>query len=87
MFGRSVYQIGAAMSKRTRRVKMTKAEALAEWRSAYLPSVRDCYERDGIPDFPARSESWSEFTDSLCKAGEITLKQYESWMAPPECGA
>lgn len=87
MFGRSVYQIGAAINRRdrVRRVKTTKAEALAEWRSACLPSVVDTYEADGVPDYPARRESWSVFTDSLCKAGEISLKQYESWCSPPEC--
>ena len=88
MFGHSVYQIGAALSRRdrVRRVRMTKAEALAEWRALELPAVRDHYEQDDIPDYPARSESWGAFTDGLCKDGQITLKQYESWSAPPECG-
>lgn len=88
MFGHSVYQIGAYLSRRerVRRVKTTKREALDQWRTAYLPSVQEVYEQDGLPDYPARSESWNNFTDSLCKDGEITLRQYESWVAPPECG-
>ena len=64
---------------------MTKREALAEWRGAYLPSVREVYESDGRADYPARSESWGAYTDSLCKDGQITLKQYETWAAPREC--
>jgi len=86
MFGRSVYQIGAAVSQKRRRVKMTKKEALAEWRAHYLPDVREVYEQDGVPDYPARCESWGEFTDALCKRGTITLKQYDTWTAPSECG-
>ena len=85
MFGHSVYQIGAALTKKVRRVKTTKREALDEWRTAYLPSVKEAYETDGLPDYPARSESWSNFTDSLCKDGQVTLRQYESWVSPPEC--
>ena len=87
MFGRSVYQIGAAVGRRdrVRRVKTTKREALQEWRSLNLPSVREAYEADGVADYPARSESWGAFTDALCKEGQITLKQYESWSCPPEC--
>ena len=65
---------------------MTKREVLEEWRSEGLPAVKAAYEQDGRPDYPARSESWSSLTDSLCKDGQITLKQYESWSSPPECG-
>ncbi len=87
MFGHSVNQIGAYLNKRERkrRVKTTKAEALDEWRTNYLPDVRHYYESDGVADYPARSESWGAFTDSLCKEGQITLSQYESWVSPPEC--
>jgi hypothetical protein len=65
---------------------MTKAEVLAMWRDEVLPHVKAKYEADGIPDYPARSESWGEFTDMLCKDGSITLAQYEGWTAPRECG-
>ena len=88
MFGHSVYQIGAYLSRRerVRRVKTTKREALDQWRTAYLPSVQEVYEQDGVKDGPARRESWGAYTDALCKSGEISLKQYENWVAPPECG-
>jgi len=84
MFGRSVYQIGAALSQRVRRVKTTKAEALSEWRSSGLPSVREAYEADGVADYPARAESWGAFVDALHRAGEVTDSQAQNWAQPPE---
>ena len=33
-------------------------------------------------DSIAKRESWNNYTDSLCKAGDISLKQYESWSNP-----
>ena len=33
-------------------------------------------------DWYAVQYAWSIFTDSLCKNGEITLQQYESWLFP-----
>ena len=32
----------------------------------------------------ARAEAWGIYIDGLCKAGEITQKQYESWGFPWE---
>lgn len=34
-------------------------------------------------DEPAFHESWSNYTDSLCKGGEITERQYNTWSTPP----
>jgi hypothetical protein len=65
---------------------MTKAQALEVFRADIMPIVRERFERDGRADYPARSEAWNEYTDSLCKDGSITLRQYETWTAPPECG-
>lgn len=65
---------------------MTKNEVLRIFREQCLPAIREQYEQDGRPDYPARCEAWSVLTDSLCKDRQITLKQYESWSAPPECG-
>ena len=28
----------------------------------------------------AKSEEWANYIDSMCKSGEITLKQYETWL-------
>jgi len=33
-------------------------------------------------DKPALRQSWHNYIDSLCKDGEITLKQYENWGNP-----
>ena len=33
-------------------------------------------------DKPAKREAWHNFTDSLCRDGQITMKQYESWLNP-----
>jgi hypothetical protein len=33
-------------------------------------------------DIVWKRESWNNFTDMLCKNGEISLKQYESWDNP-----
>lgn len=40
--------------------------------------------RRGIPsnDKPMLAEAWNNFTDALCKSGQITLKQYETWTTP-----
>lgn len=44
----------------------------------------DLYEK-GV-DYWTAHEYWHEFIDALCKAGEITLKQYETWSTPFEYG-
>ena len=47
----------------------------------------DCFLRNVWPyqlysDAVAKREAWNNYTDYLCKAGEITLRQYESWTNP-----
>ena len=51
-----------------------------------LPGIKEHYEQDGEPDWPARSESWNNWTDSLCKNGQISDWQYENWTHPRCCG-
>ena len=65
---------------------MTKAQALDEWRGRILPAVKHYYEQDGKPDYPARREAWNNWTDGLCKDGEITQRQCETWLHPRGCG-
>jgi len=64
---------------------MTREQAIKQWKDQCVQQIKDWYEQDGIPDYPARCESWNEFTDELCKDGYITLKQYSTWAAPREC--
>lgn len=65
---------------------MTKREAVEQFTREILPIVKAQYERDGRPDWPARSEAWNNWTDALCKDGTITSRQYSTWTAPPCCG-
>lgn len=50
-----------------------------------LPYVQEQYEQDGIPDWPARREAWNDWTDMLCRDGEISDWQYENWPQPDCC--
>ena len=51
-----------------------------------LPGVEKEYEQDGIPDWPARRETWNNWTDMLCKNEQISDWQYENWSQPRSCG-
>jgi hypothetical protein len=62
------------------------ADACDQFEFDILPFVRDEYEEDGEPDWPARRESWNNWTDSLCKDGQISDWQYENWSQPRVCG-
>lgn len=61
---------------------MTKREAVKRFKIEILPEVRKRYEADGIVDKPARAEVWNDWTDALCKEGQITTRQYETWGHP-----
>jgi hypothetical protein len=50
-----------------------------------LPEVKAHYEQDGVKDIPARSETWNNWTDSLCKNEQISDWQYENWPHPRSC--
>jgi hypothetical protein len=65
--------------------RMTKREAERYFKGHILPSVKECYELDGQPDYPARREAWNNYTDALCKDGQITPRQYETWVHPRCC--
>lgn len=66
---------------------MTRDEAIVQFQEYVLPFVQDEYEQDGRPDWPARREAWNNWTDGLCKDGEISDWQYENWSHPPDCDA
>ena len=51
---------------------MTPEELYAVWRSEHLPHLVARFELDGIPDKPARRESWNNWIDSLARDGAIT---------------
>ena len=56
--------------------KMTKAEAIKQFKSMY--DAWGCSDDDVI----AKRTYWNDYTDLLCKNGQITLKQYENWGQP-----
>jgi hypothetical protein len=62
---------------------MTKAQAEAVFREHFLPNLK-ATERGGSGrvDAPMRREAWGIYTDSLCKDGSITSRQYNNWLYP-----
>ena len=64
---------------------MTKKEVEEQFKEFILPAIKKQYEQDGERDMVARREAWNNYTDSLCKDGEITLSQYENWTHPRVC--
>ncbi len=65
---------------------MTWEQACRMYRDIFLPVIREKYEQDGLPDWPARREAWNNWTDSLCKNNRISDWQYNNWSQSPECG-
>ena len=65
---------------------MTWEQACEQFASEILPHMQTIYEQDGVPDWPARRETWNNWTDSLCKDGQISDWQYENWTHPACCG-
>ena len=73
------------MASRLPRV-MLHSDASNFFKNEILPIVRFAFERDGIPDWIARSEAWSDWIDSLCEDRQISAWQYENWSHPPCTG-
>ena len=61
---------------------ITFDQACVIFREDILPYVIERYESDGIKDGPARRETWNNWTDSLCKNGQISDWQYANWSHP-----
>lgn len=57
------------------RKKLTKEQVLQMFREVH----QGAFERG---DDIARREAWNNYTDMLCKNGEISVKQYENWSNP-----
>ena len=62
---------------------MTFADACETFTTEILPVIQEQHEQDGEPDWPARCETWCDWTDSLCKNNQISDWQYENWPHPP----
>ena len=61
---------------------ITFDQACEIFREDILPYVIERYESDGIKDGPARREAWTDWTDGLCKDGQISDWQYATWSHP-----
>ncbi len=55
--------------------KLSKAEAVRMFKTDELGHVP-------LDDKHALSQAWNYWTDMLCKNGEITMTQYETWTHP-----
>ena len=64
---------------------MTRDQAIEIFDNHVLPVVIQLHEKDGQFDEPARSEAWNNWTDAMCKDGQISDWQYETWTPPPSC--
>ena len=64
---------------------ITRDEAIVRFETEVLPYVIEECEQDGQRDIPARSEAFNNWTDSLCKNGEISEWQYNNWTHPDSC--
>ena len=64
---------------------MTRDEAIEIFDNHILPIVKQNMEPDGQIDIPARSEAWNNWTDAMCKDGQISDWQYDNWSHPPSC--
>ena len=61
---------------------MTYSEFNTEFKYHGLQYIADMYEKDGIPDRPARREAYNNKMDAYCKDGLITEKQAYNWCIP-----
>ena len=65
---------------------LTWKQACNQFEYIHLPVIKLAFEKDGVPDWPARREAWNNWTDHLCKNKEISDWQYENWSQSPLCG-
>jgi len=73
------------MAKNLTRV-LTREQAIAQFMEYIVPGVLRLEKRyNRHPDLPLRREEWNNYTDALCKNGEISDWQYENWSQPDFC--
>ena len=58
----------------------TKAQVLEQFRYNWKVATMQNPALRG--DVIAKREDWNNFTDMLCKCGEISMYQYENWTQP-----
>lgn len=60
---------------------MTKREAIGLFKQSVWPQIKSAHGYSDT-DKPAIREAWNDYTDALCKGGNITMRQYETWTHP-----
>ena len=58
----------------------TKAQVLEQFRYNWKVATMSTPNLKG--DVVAKREDWNNFTDMLCKCGEISMNQYNNWTNP-----
>lgn len=61
---------------------LSNKEIVEQWHEFDLPFIIETYEKDGVIDKPARRESFNNFTDMLCRDGQISDDQYNEICLP-----
>jgi CRISPR/Cas system-associated endonuclease Cas1 len=88
---KSITRKGVQSNRARRRKKMTfrmsRDDVVQEFEIYNLADIKRRYEKDGVPDYIARSEEWNNYTDYLCQEGRITQEQYDTWDHPDCCNA
>jgi hypothetical protein len=61
-------------------MRHTKAQVLEQFRYNWKVATMSNSNLKG--DVVAKREAWNDFTDMLCKEGDITMNQYNNWSNP-----
>ena len=67
---------------------ITWKQAVSDFEECYMPGIIQKEQENGFTryaDLPMRREAWNNYTDFLCKNGEISDWQYENWSQPDVC--
>ena len=63
-------------------MNLTKKNALATFKEELASMIESGAWTYSKTDVTAKREAWNNFTDSLCKDGLITDRQYDTWGNP-----
>ena len=63
---------------------MKEEVILSNFTELHLPLIVDRYEKDGIPDQPARREEFNNMLDAMCKEERISEKTLNNYCIPDE---
>jgi hypothetical protein len=64
------------------------AQAVDFFEEYIMPAILKTEQKNGFTryaDLPMRREAWNNYTDALCKDGQISDWQYENWSQPDVC--